>query len=166
MTSQRAQAVAALERAPNAAVVAVLELLQAYGPEPTAEAAAWNAAVGIERRVLLEQSITRDEAAEILGVTSQAVSAMLKRGDLAALKVGRERRLPRWQFDPDSDSGILPGLRDVLASYPASLVAMSRWAETESPDLGGIRPRSAQHSMTESCAEASARPCEPDCQQL
>lgn len=148
MTNQRDQAVAALEHAPDEAVAAVLELLKAYGPEPTTEAveeaAAWNAAVGVERRqALIEQSITREEAAEMLGVSAQSVSAMLNRGDLAGLKVGREWRLPRWQFDPESESGLLPGLRDILAGFPGSLVAISRWVATETPDLGGLTPRSA-----------------------
>ena len=148
MTSQRVQAVAALERAPAEAVAAVLELLSAYGPEPTPaaveEAAAWNAVVSVERRrALIEQSITREDAAEILGVTPQAVSNMLSRGDLAGIKVGREWRLPRWQFDPGSATGTLAGLRDMLAGFPGSLVALSRWVEIETPDLDGLTPRSA-----------------------
>jgi hypothetical protein len=76
MTNQKALAVAALERAPAEGVAAVIELLRAYGPEPTPaaveEAAAWNAAVSVERRqALIGQSITRDEAAEILLVPEQ-----------------------------------------------------------------------------------------------
>jgi excisionase family DNA binding protein len=148
MTSQRSQAVAALERAPDDAVAAVLALLEAYGPEPTAQAvsdaAAWNTAISAERRrLLIERSVTREQAAEILDVTAQAVSSMLRRGGLAGFKVGREWRLPRWQFDPDSDSGLLSGLRDVLAGYPGSVVGLSRWIETESPDLDGLTPRMA-----------------------
>ena len=146
--SRRSRAIAALERAPDEAVAAVVELLEAYGPEPTAaalaEASAWNAATSAERRrTLIEQSITREEAAGILGVSAQSVSAMLKRGDLAGLKDGRQWRLPRWQFDPESESGALPGLRGVLAAFPASIGALSRWIQIENPDLGGISPQAA-----------------------
>ncbi len=155
-TDLRAEAIAALEQASERTVMTVLELLRAseiYGPEPTYEAvtqaAAWNATIGAERRrALVETSITREEAAALLGVSAQAVSAIIKRGDLAGLKIGREWRLPRWQFDPDSESGLLPGLRAVLEASPVSLVALSRWIQTETSDLGALTPRSAlQHGQ-------------------
>ena len=129
--------------------LAVLNLLSAsdpYGPEPSSPAVAesWSASIGAQRRqALVEVSINREEAAAQLGVSAQAVSAMIKRGDLAGLKVAREWRLPRWQFDPDSESGLLPGLRAVLEASPGSLVALSRWIQTETADLGGLTPRSA-----------------------
>jgi hypothetical protein len=121
---------------------------EAFGPEPSkeafAEAVAWNVSVGVERRrKLIEGSLSRDAAARRLGVSPQAVSDMLDRGDLIGLKHGREWRLPEWQFDADSPRGLVPGLREVVAAFPASVVALSRWIERENPDLQGLSPRAA-----------------------
>lgn len=120
----------------------------AFGPEPSqaafADAIAWNVAVGTERRRnLIKHSVTRYEAARRLGVSAQAVSYMLDRGSLVGLKEGREWRLPEWQFEPESPSGVVAGLRDIAARFPASVVALSRWIERENPDLGGSTPRAA-----------------------
>lgn len=121
---------------------------RAFGPEPTkeafAEAVAWNVSTGMERRRnLIEHSLSRDAAARRLGVSPQAVSDMLDRNDLIGLKQGREWRLPEWQFDADSARGLLPGLREVVEAFPASVVALSRWIERENPDLQGSSPRAA-----------------------
>jgi hypothetical protein len=120
----------------------------AFGPEPSQgaynDAIAWNVATGTERRQsLIERSITRHAAARRLGVSAQAVSDMLDRGALVGLKEGREWRLPEWQFEPESPTGVLPGLRDIVARFPASIIALSRWIERENPDLNGLTPRSA-----------------------
>lgn len=120
----------------------------AFGPEPSHEAygdaITWNVVTGTEhRQSLIERSITRHEAALRLGVSDQAVSDKLERGVLVGLKEGREWRLPEWQFEPGSRSGVLPGLRDVVARFPASVLALSRWIEAENPDLGGSTPRAA-----------------------
>src|SRR5450759_180064 len=120
----------------------------AFGPDPSraafAGAIAWNVATGTERRQdLIERSITRHEAARRLGVSAQAVSDMLDRGALVGLKEGREWRLPEWQFEPESPAGVLPGLRHIVARFPASIIALSRWIERENPDLNGSTPRYA-----------------------
>ena len=124
------------------------QLDAAFGPEPSneafARAVAWNVSMGVEgRRRLIEQSLSRDVTAHRLGVSPQAVSDMLDRGDLIGLKQGREWRLPEWQFDAESPRGMLPGLREVIAAFPASVVALSRWIGRENPDLQGMSPRAA-----------------------
>jgi len=121
---------------------------EAFGPEPSqaafADAIAWNVAVGTERRRdVIRQSVTRHEAARRLGVSAQAVSYMLDRGALVGLKEGREWRLPEWQFELESPTGVLAGLRDIAARFPASVVALSRWIQHENADLGGLTPRAA-----------------------
>ena len=141
---------AVLAAASDETVARVLEILRddAWGPEPrpeaVAEATEWNAEVGLaRRRELIAQSIGRDEAARLLGVSPQAVSDAIKRGRLIGLKEGREWRLPLWQFSPDAPPGILPGLRELVAPFPAGIVALSRWAQTGSPDLAGLCPAAA-----------------------
>jgi hypothetical protein len=147
MRSARDEAMAALAAASDEAVARVLEILRddAWGPEPSPEAVAeaveWNASVGLaRRRELIERSIGRDEAARVLGVTPQAVSDAIKRGRLIGLKEGREWRLPRWQFSADQPRGVLHGLRELIEVFPAGIVALSRWAQTDSPDLAGLSP--------------------------
>jgi excisionase family DNA binding protein len=120
----------------------------AFGREPSAsqyaEAVAWNISVATERRQhLIARSLARHEAASRLGVSAQAVSDMLDRGALVGLKEGREWRIPAWQFDEESPTGVLPGLRDLGSRFPGSVVSLSRWIERENPDLDGVTPRAA-----------------------
>lgn len=120
----------------------------AFGREPSAseyaESVAWNLLVATERRQhLIARSVARQEAASRLGVSAQAVSDMLERGTLVGLKEGREWRIPAWQFDGESPTGVLPGLRDLASRFPGSVVAFSRWMERENPDLDGMTPRAA-----------------------
>jgi hypothetical protein len=150
MRSARDEAMAALAVASDETVARVLEILRddAWGPEPRpeaiAEAAEWNAEVGLgRRRELIAQSIGRDEAARLLGVTPQAVSDAIKRGAVIGLKEGREWKLPRWQFSPDAPRGVVPGLRELVAHFPAGIAALSRWAQSENADLAGLTPVAA-----------------------
>ena len=76
-------------------------------------------------------------------MSAQAVSDMLDRGALVGLKEGREWRIPAWQFDEESPTGVLPGLRDLGSHFPGSVVSLSRWIERENPDLDGMTPRAA-----------------------
>lgn len=120
----------------------------AFGRAPSAseyaDAVAWNLSVATERRQhLIAGSLVRREAASRLGVSAQAVSDMLDRGALIGLKEGREWRIPAWQFDEESPTGVLPGLRDLASHFPGSVVSLSRWVERENPDLDGVTPRAA-----------------------
>ena len=120
----------------------------AFGREPSAseyaEAVAWNLSVATARRQrLIARSVARHEAASRLGVSPQAVSEMLDRGALVGLREGREWRIPAWQFDEESPTGVLPGLRDLGSRFPGSVVSLSRWIERENPDLDGMTPRAA-----------------------
>ncbi len=120
----------------------------AFGPSPNEEAVAeaqvWNHTTQ-QRQMseLVSVSLSQDEAARILGVSSRTVSRMLARGSLVGLKVGRSWRLPVWQFDRLAPGGLVPGLPDIVALFPASLLALSRWIAIENADLGGLTPRAA-----------------------
>ncbi len=93
------------------------------------------------RRQLSEASISREEAARLLEVAPQSITAGLAAHKLVGIKVGREWRLPRWQFNPDFPSGVLPKL-DVLQSvFPGGVVSLSAWMQSEQPEFGGRRPR-------------------------
>lgn len=85
----------------------------------------------------LSDTLTRDQAAERLGITPQAVSKRLTSGGLIALRRGRVNRLPTWQFYEDT---VLPGLKQVISTYPGGALSLTIWATSPSPDLDGATP--------------------------
>lgn len=116
-----------------------------WGPDPSDEQlveARKQAArtVSDALRAALDGALTRSEAAERLGITPQAVSKRLAAGGLVALRRGRERRFPAWQFQ---DGDVLPGVADVIVTYPGSPLALTHWATTPSHDLDGMTPAQA-----------------------
>ncbi|MEB3982490.1 helix-turn-helix domain-containing protein [Mycobacterium sp. 663a-19] len=94
-----------------------------------------------QRRRLAADSISREEAAELLGIAAQSVTSKLVSGKLIGIKVGREWRLPRWQFDPDNTSGVLPDLDALQAAFPGGPVGLSNWITRAQPDFDGRTPR-------------------------
>lgn len=94
-----------------------------------------------QRRRLAAESISRDDAAELLGIAAQSVTSKLASGKLIGIKVGREWRLPRWQFDPDNTSGVLPDLDVLQAAFPGGPVSLSKWIARAQPDFDGRTPR-------------------------
>jgi hypothetical protein len=113
-----------------------------WGPSPTDYEFA--AARGASHTTLesamhdaLSGSLTREQAAERLGITPQAVSKRMASGGLIALRRGRVSRLPAWQFYEDR---VLPGLKQVIAAYPGGALSLTNWATSPSPDLGGLTP--------------------------
>jgi hypothetical protein len=121
------------------------------GPKPDAAELRKAAAFGLvaehaDRATVVSGSLSRTQAARILGVSPQAISAMRRQGRLVALTVGRDLTLPAWQFDAETSDGRLAGLEEILGRYPGSLVSLSIWMTTENPDLRGANPREAIHN--------------------
>lgn len=113
-----------------------------WGPDPAREQLAEARQIAQEARgdalqIALEGALTREQAAERLGITPQAVSKRLASGRLIALHRGRAKRLPAWQFHED---GVLPGLAEVIAAYPGTPLALTTWATAPSPDLDDAIP--------------------------
>jgi hypothetical protein len=97
-----------------------------------------------QRQQLAEDGITRDATAELLGITAQSVTAKLAARKLVGIKLGREWRLPTWQFDPDAPTGVLPDLDTLQAVFPGGPVSLSQWMLRTQPDFDG---RSAREEM-------------------
>ncbi len=113
-----------------------------WGPSPSAERVAGARDEGDRARrqaldVVLSTALTRDEVADRLGISPQAVSERLKARTLTAVRRGREWRFPSWQL---GDDAALPGLRSLIAAWPGSALALSTWAVTPGPDLEGRTP--------------------------
>jgi hypothetical protein len=85
----------------------------------------------------LSDALSRDQAAERLGITPQAVSKRVASGGLLAIRRGRLNRLPAWQFYEDT---VLPGLKQVISTYPGGALSLTIWATSPSPDLDGATP--------------------------
>ena len=64
-----------------------------------------------QRRQLAANSISREAAAKLLAITPQSITDKLESRKLVGIKMGREWRLPRWQFSHrDNTTGVLPDL--------------------------------------------------------
>jgi hypothetical protein len=89
---------------------------------------------------LLADSVGIVEAALLLGVDRSRVSQRLSAGSLWSFRLGRGRRLPRWQFTEDGRS--LPGLDVVVAAIPAELSpeSVAGFMDTPQPELEGHTP--------------------------
>lgn len=94
-----------------------------------------------QRRQVAANAISRDEAAELLGVSSQSVTSRLTSGKLIGIKVGREWRLPTWQFDPDDPTRVLPDLHTLQDVFPGGPVSLSRWMLLGQKEFDGRSPR-------------------------
>jgi hypothetical protein len=94
------------------------------------------------RVAVLEDSLTRRQAADRLGVSPQRVSALVDDGELVALDDG-QLRLPGWQFDPDTPRGRLPGLARLQSAFPGGPVSLTLWATRPNPALGQRTPARA-----------------------
>ena len=77
----------------------------------------------------------------MLGIAAQSVTSKLESGKLIGIKVGREWRLPRWQFNPDNTSGALPDLDTLQAAFPGGPVSLSNWITRAHPEFDGRTPR-------------------------
>ena len=89
---------------------------------------------------LLADSVGIAEAAMLLGVDRSRISQRLSAGSLWSFRLGRGRRLPRWQFTADGRS--LPGLDVVVAAIPAELTpeSLAGFMATAQPELDGRTP--------------------------
>ena len=117
-----------------------------WGPTPDSVTAAEAVVADLtdqfaQRRELAANSISRDAAAELLGISPQSVTDKLESRKLVGIKVGREWRLPRWQFDPDNTTGALPDLDVLQAAFPGGPVSLSRWIMRPHPEFDGRTPR-------------------------
>ncbi|MGB6209366.1 helix-turn-helix domain-containing protein [Mycobacterium sp.] len=90
-----------------------------------------------QRQQFAANGISRDDAAELLGITAQSVTAKLASRKLVGIKLGREWRLPTWQFDPDVPTGVLPDLDALQAVLPGGPVTLSSWMLRTQPEFDG-----------------------------
>lgn len=79
-----------------------------------------------------------EEAAQLLGITRQAVNERRSKGKLLALKLGKDYRYPAWQFTAE---GTLPAFEEVLGLLAHEQpLAQIRFFLSNSFRLSGRRP--------------------------
>ncbi len=100
--------------------------------KPSAGGAA--ARTAAEYAALLANSMSVQEASNLLSVDESRIRQRLTDRTLYGIKTGRSWRLPGFQFD---DNGAIKGLDEVLPVLPTSLhpVAIHRWMTTPIADL-------------------------------
>ncbi|MGX6508732.1 helix-turn-helix domain-containing protein [Rhodococcus sp. SJ-2] len=116
-----------------------------WGPRISAEEAAAleqaNLALQVEqRRAELRVSLSRTQAADVLGISPQTVSEWVAQRRLIGLKDGREWRFPAWQFTPDNADPVLPGLTRLADTFPGGEVSLSRWMSRPNDNFDGRTP--------------------------
>jgi hypothetical protein len=93
------------------------------------------------RRKLLENAFTAPQAAELLGVSRQTPLNRVKENTLLAVLDRGAYRFPAWQFDPQGEDGVLPGLPEVLdALEPQQPFAKLVWLRRPNPTLADREP--------------------------
>lgn len=119
-----------------------------WGPKPSSEQAAAGVLANLRkqfggRRALEDESVSRTEAAALLGVSDQAVTGAMEARRILGFKRGRRWLLPAWQFDPEAERGVLPALGELAAVFPGGVVSLSGWVTRPHPDHAGCTPRDA-----------------------
>jgi Protein of unknown function (DUF2384) len=93
------------------------------------------------RRDLLEDALTAPQAAKLLGVSRQTPLNRVRDNTLLAVLDRGAYRFPIWQFDPQGEGGVLPGLSRVLdALEPQQPFAKLVWLRRPNPTLEGREP--------------------------
>lgn len=116
-----------------------LSVVEAGEPDVLARTAARHAA-------MLATALTTSEAADLLAVGESRVRQRLAEGSLYSVRVGREHRLPAFQFESGKE---VPGIARVLECVERSVhpVALLNWFTMPDPDLrfegekGSVSPR-------------------------
>jgi hypothetical protein len=114
-----------------------------------------------QRRELLGAeggAVSSGEAAELLGITPQAVDKRRRAGKLLALPVGRAYLYPVWQFDERGRGGVVSGLEEVLGSFGVEDAWMkASFFLRQNGRLGDQRPLDALRDGEIEAVEGAAR---------
>lgn len=110
-------------------------------PKEAASVTLWaDATARMNRARLLADCISATQAGEITNRSRQAVERQRREGNLVALRVGRQWRYPKWQFDIDGPGGLVAGLGVVVRNLHLSPYGAALWLTTPNAELAGKAP--------------------------
>lgn len=92
------------------------------------------------RRELLAGALTASQVAKLLKTSRQTPHDRLTAGTLLAVMDQGAWRFPSWQFDPDGENGVVPGLPAVIRALRVSPIAKVIWLTRPNPALDGETP--------------------------
>ena len=116
-----------------------------WGPAPDSVTAAEAVVADLvdqfaQRRDLAANSFGRQEAAKLLSISPQSVTDKLESRKLVGIKVGREWRLPRWQFDPDKRHRRTTRPRRLTGGFSRRTGKPLAMGHAPQPRIGGRTP--------------------------
>jgi hypothetical protein len=95
----------------------------------------------LTRHAVLQASVSRGQAAALLGLSEQAVTKHLDQGRIIGIKDRGRWAIPAWQLDADTRDGYLGGIDQLARVFPAGPVALTRWVTGPAADFDGRTPR-------------------------
>jgi len=97
----------------------------------------------VKRRELLENTITVNQVAELLGTSRQTPHDRMKSQTLLGILDKGAYRFPIWQFDPEGPDGVIDGLPQVLKALEIPDFSKLNWLMRPNPYLDGLTPIAA-----------------------
>lgn len=94
------------------------------------------------RAELAATALTREAAAERLGVIPNQVTNLVASGRLVSLDHAGERLLPARQFHPDTPRGRLEGIQELVEVFPGGVLSLVVVGDHASSDARRSYPRS------------------------
>jgi hypothetical protein len=95
----------------------------------------------LTRHTVLQASVSRGQAAALLGLSEQAVTKHLEQGRIVGIKDRGRWAIPAWQLDADTRDGYLDGIDRLATVFPGGPVALTRWVTRPAADFDGRPPR-------------------------
>ena len=95
----------------------------------------------LTRQSVLQASVSRGQAAALLGLSEQAVTKHLDQGRIVGIKDKGRWAIPAWQLDADTRDGYLDGIDRLARVFPGGPVALTRWVTRPAADFDGRTPR-------------------------
>ncbi len=93
-----------------------------------------------KRKELLQNSLTANEVASLLGTTAQTAQERINNKSLLAVKDNGVWKFPLWQFDPSGADGVREGLPEVLKALEGSAFTKLNWLNAPNPYLNRLTP--------------------------
>ena len=89
---------------------------------------------------LLQNSLTANEVASLLGTTVQNAQERINNKSLLAVKDNGVWKFPLWQFDPSGADGVMEGLPEVLNALEGSAFTKLNWLNAPNHYLNKLTP--------------------------